>query len=108
MQREPASHRIADEVGALDAEVVPENLEVSETRVHGAHCPGLQPSFAMTAQVGHDPAPASGHGVDQLLPAPPALRKAVEEGDRGALACNEIVEAHVGALQNRHGQIVWM
>ncbi len=55
VQREPAAHRVADEVGTLDPEVIPQHLEVRGAGVHRARRARLDPRFTMAAKVGHHP-----------------------------------------------------
>src|SRR5712692_8165351 len=91
VQREPAAHRVADEVGALDPEVIPQHLEVRGAGVHRARRAWLDPRLTMAPKVGHHPLPTGGHGRDELLPTAAALGEAVEKGDRRAFAGDEIV-----------------
>jgi hypothetical protein len=102
MQGQPAAHRVAHQVGAIDAEVIPQHLEVGGAGVHAARSARFHARLAMAAQVRCKPFVALGHGRDDLSPAAPTLGEAMQEGDGRAFTFHEIVEAHVGALQNRH------
>jgi hypothetical protein len=107
MQREAASHRITDQMRALNLKVSPEHFQVGGAGFHGASGAWRQSSLAVPAKVGDHKSPACRHGRDDLLPAAAALRESVQERDGHAISRDEIVESNVRALQN-HSRIVWM
>ena len=108
VEREPAPHRVSDQMAARDPKMVPEHLEIFRACLHRVERTRLDAGIAMTAQVWHHPPPAIGHLRDDLVPAAPALGEPVKQGDRRTFADHLIVEANVSAFQNHDMQIVWM
>src|SRR5205814_5395943 len=99
-ERKPAAHRVAGNVAALDAEVVPQGDEVVGARVHRAEDAVAGLRFPVAPEVGHDPSPAFGHSRDELAPAAAALRETVQKGDRRAVAGDKVAQPGVLTLQN--------
>ena len=100
MQGEPAAHRVADEVAALDLQRVPELDQVLGAGVHGAG--GAMPDLrlAVAAEIGDDPPIALRHLGHQLAPAAAALCEAMQERHRPALAGDKVAQAGVPNVQN--------
>src|SRR2546427_444830 len=100
VKRQPATHRVAGEMGPLDSEVVPHGQEVLHAGVHRARRTVPRLGFAVTTQVRHDPLPAAGHLADDLAPAATGLRETVQHGDWRAFAFDKVAEPDVLTLQN--------